>query len=464
VSWKRVLAAGGLIGAALLAWAGACALRPVSLDDARARIERLRTRHVELRLLDADGRPFGNAPVRARMTRHQFLFGANLYMFGRFDTPEENARYLELFAGLLNYATLPFYLRYYHPEPGSTRADEIEPQVAWARSLGIQLKGHPLVWHFPTIIPEWLPDDPVQVEALHQRRVQQIVERFRGRIRLWDVVNEPTTAWLYDNPIARWEREAGPVEVTLAALDWAAGADPNAVLLVNDFNLDPFPWAMLGLLQPRRAMALPFAPVRHHFLSYAGFLADLDARGGHFQAVGLQSHMHGGRWPLALVWRACERYAELGRPLHWTELTVLSGDEKLYIRPDDPEWKPEWPSTDAGEARQADYAEKLYTLLFSHPAVQAITWWDLSDRWAWMGAPAGLVRADLTPKPAYERLRRLIREDWWTEVSGETDAEGRFAFRGFCGDYVLEGAGAARPFTLDCGEPDGASVALRLVR
>jgi hypothetical protein len=72
-----------------------------------------------------------------------------------------------------------------------------------------------------------------------------------------------------------------------------------------------------------------------------------------------------------------------------------------------------------------------------------------------MGAPAGLVRADLRPKPAYERLRRLIRERWWTEVEGRSDAEGRFVFRGFCGHY--QGVFAKDELWRGTGQPPSGS-------
>jgi hypothetical protein len=81
-----------------------------------------------------------------------------------------------------------------------------------------------------------------------------------------------------------------------------------------------------------------------------------------------------------------------------------------------------------------------------------------------MGAPAGLVRADLTPKPVYKRLHRLIRERWWTEARGHTDRDGRLAFRGFCGDYFLEGAGEPLHFAIDCAAPDGLTIDLRRAR
>jgi endo-1,4-beta-xylanase len=149
-------------------------------------------------------------------------------------------------------------------------------------------------------------------------------------------------------------------------------------------------------------------------------------------AIGIQSHMHDGPWPLPTLWQTAEDFAQFGRPLHFTEVTVLSGP----ARGDDPT-KPSagWATTPEGEAAQADYVEGFYTALFSHPAVRAITWWDLSDRGAWRNAPAGLIRKDMSPKPAYERLMKLIHSKWWTDARGETGPDGVFSARAFCGDY-----------------------------
>ena len=110
-----------------------------------------------------------------------------------------------------------------------------------------------------------------------------------------------------------------------------------------------------------------------------------------------------GQWPLEKAWTVCETYGRFGKPLHFTELTVLSGRLK---DPNDNDWhkaRTDWPSTPEGEAAQAEYGAKLYTVLFSHPAVEAITWWDFSDYRSWQGAPSGLVREDMTPKPLYDR-------------------------------------------------------------
>jgi len=107
-----------------------------------------------------------------------------------------------------------------------------------------------------------------------------------------------------------------------------------------------------------------------------------------------------------------------------------------------------WPTTKEGEARQADYVEKLYTVLFSNQAVEAITWWDLMDG-GWQGAPAGLVRADLTPKPAYERLMALIHGKWWTKDEKLTASNGTADFRGFVGRFRVSASTATATGTVD---------------
>ena len=48
-----------------------------------------------------------------------------------------------------------------------------------------------------------------------------------------------------------------------------------------------------------------------------------------------------------------------------------------------------------------------------------------------------MLRRDMSPKPVYNRLKKLIHETWHTEETLTTDGEGRAAFRGFQGDYEV---------------------------
>jgi hypothetical protein len=119
--------------------------------------------------------------------------------------------------------------------------------------------------------------------------------------------------------------------------------------------------------------------------------------------------------------------------VHFTELTILSGAKGWELAREGQAW----PSTPEGEAEQARDVSRIYTLLFAHPAVAAITWWDFADRDAWQRAPAGLLGQDLTPKPAYLALKELVKNRWWTRTQVTTDPTGQARFRGFLGDYQL---------------------------
>jgi hypothetical protein len=47
----------------------------------------------------------------------------------------------------------------------------------------------------------------------------------------------------------------------------------------------------------------------------------------------------------------------------------------------------------------------------------------------------GLLRFDLSPKPAYFKIKDLLQKKWHTEAELVTDKNGRAEFRGFYGDY-----------------------------
>jgi GH35 family endo-1,4-beta-xylanase len=375
------------------------------LREAPARIERYRMGDGELVLLDREGKPIRDAVVHVQQKRHAFLFGCNIFLWGRIEDPQLQEAYLERFAALLNYATLPFYWPTYEPVRGNPGHDYAERVARWCQDRGIVTKGHPLAWNYAD--PRWLPEDPEEIFRLQLARIDDCVRRFRGLIDRWDVVNEAThfdrEEFLKRAPrMTRMWQKIGQVEFTRACFIKARQASENAVLIINDYRTDP---------------------------AYERLIEQLVDESGRrlYDVIGIQSHMHGGVWPTERIWEVCERFARFGVPLHFTETTIVSGPR---TRPGQP-----WKTTPEGEEHQAREVERFYTVLFSHPAVEAITWWDFSDLRAWQGAPAGLVRADMSPKPAYDVLLGLVKGKWWTDIQVSAAEDGRARFRGFFGDY-----------------------------
>jgi GH35 family endo-1,4-beta-xylanase len=384
------------------------------LDTADSRIRDCRTAEARLKLLSRSRKPLAGFSGRVRLVRHEFKLGANAFRIGTIKDPGLQRAYDDRFAAVLNYATLPFYWGAYEGEKDRPSAERLRRMAEWCRARGIAPKGHPLVWH--EVFPRWAESlDDSEVMRRQEARVRAIVSEFAGLVGIWDVVNEATVSQRFDNAVGRWIKRDGAAACVARALGWAHEADSKALLLYNDFNVSPEFESLVESLVSSRA---PLG------------------------AIGVQSHMHKGVRPLEWVWRACEDYGRFGRPVHFTEATILSGTLKAA---NDNDWhrvRTDWLTTSEGEASQLEHGRRFYTVLFSHPKVEAVTWWDFSDDGAWQGAPAGLVRRDMSPKPLYEWLAGAFGPGgrWSTDAAVQADSSGSAAVRCFFGEHEVTGS------------------------
>ena len=115
----------------------------------------------------------------------------------------------------------------------------------------------------------------------------------------------------------------------------------------------------------------------------------------------------------AKILKGLDVIAELGLPLEMTEVTL-----------------PTFGETEEDEELQADLIELLYSVWFSHPAMQDIVYWNVPDGYAYDDGSGdwnenkcrgGLWHHDLTPKKSALRLHTLINEVWHTDLEAVTD-------------------------------------------
>lgn len=383
-----------------------------------------------------DGALLADRDVVVRQTRHAFLFGCIGFDLvdlanGASQDPEYDGRLADAWFDVFNQTTLPFYWGTFEPERGAPRTEHLLGAARWFGERGVVVKGHPLVWH--TVQPDWLlglPDD--EVERLQRERIRREVGAFRGVIDTWDAINEVVIMPVFtatDNAITPLARRKGRVEMVRMAFEEARAQNPGATLLLNDFDLST---------------------------AYEGLIEAVLEAGIRIDRLGLQSHMHQGAWGEDKTLAILDRFSRYDIPIHLTETTLLSGDLMPQHIEDLNDWQVEsWPSTPEGEERQADEIERHYRTLLSHPSVEAMTYWGLSDRGMWLNAPGGLLRADGSRKPAFHRLRELVKGEWWLPPTVlRTDAEGRVRFGGLLGDYRIETAdGEAGPVDVTLTEP-----------
>ena len=381
---------------------------------------------------DVDGTPVANKKLQLKQTNHEFLFGCGAFDMVPYTNPREGMDLsffqdrMDKWLALFNYGTLPFYLGGYEPEEGKPQLESRMNAAKFLQKNNIVVKGHPLCWH--TVCADWLMqyDNKTILDKI-LKRIDRDVKAFTGTIDMWDVINEVVIMPIfdkYDNAVTRVCKDLGRVGMIKETFAAAKAANPDATLLLNDFNTS----------------------ISYEILIDGCLQADVP-----IDVIGIQSHQHQGYWGAEKLYQVLERFESFGKPIHFTENTFVSGDLiPAHIVDLNDFQVPEWPSTPEGEERQANEAEEMYRILFAHPLVEGITNWDYTDG-MWLKAPSGMLHADNTIKPVYERLMKLIKGEWWTECEVCTDENGCVEVEGFKGDYVLEMEGRSAKLKITSG-------------
>jgi endo-1,4-beta-xylanase len=280
------------------------------------------------------------------------------------------------------------------PEPGAWDFAAPDALVAFASERSMNVVGHTLVWHGAT--PKWMFAPGVgKAEALRQleQHVHQVVNRYRGKLQGWDVVNEALTdtdGYLRDTPCLA---AIGPEYLELA-FRFAREADPGVELYYNDYNIE---------LTDKRERTLRL-------------LDQLDAAGQRPHGVGIQGHWILDQVPFEQIVKSLRIYSELGLEVMITELDIdvvlrtNSGAdvaERGHAEGFDPYAQGCPPEVLERQAKQ--YA-LLFELFVDH-GVSRVTFWGPQDGRSWLNYWPGkrtnhplLFDRDLQPKPAYQRV------------------------------------------------------------
>lgn len=254
------------------------------------------------------------------------------------------------------------------PEPGRFSFAAAERVVGFAEQRGLRVRGHPLLWHLA--LPAWVTGTAEQM----RRHITGLVERFRGRVAEWDVVNEG----LADDGTFRvtpFLRTLGPQYIA-QAFRIARAADPRARLAYNDYGAEspgtPKGRALYRLVKGLKALRVPL------------------------DVVGFQTHAE--TRPIAGFQRQLRRVAALGVDVELTEVDV-----KLPAK-----------ATPADLRAQATAYRRIVRACVAVARCRGITFWGLDDRDSWIGeffpryGNALLLDAELRPKPAYEAVRQEL--------------------------------------------------------
>jgi endo-1,4-beta-xylanase len=216
--------------------------------------------------------------------------------------------------------------------------------------------------------------------------IHTVVGRYKGKIKVWDVVNEALsdggTNILRDS---LWLEIVGP-DFIAKAFEYAHEADPDAILRYNDYSLE-------NPAKRRKLIAL---------------IKSLQAQKVPVMAIGSQAHVNVST-SFVVMDQALSEIATLGLPIHITELDVNSaqGGQRSFGA----DIANNTATTQGGLVSDADrrlaetYAGLFRAFLKHDKSVEIVTFWGANDANSWRanGKPL-LFDGNSQPKPAFDAV------------------------------------------------------------
>ena len=229
------------------------------------------------------------------------------------------------------------------------RADAI---VDYAVDNAMQVRGHALIWNNDRQ-PEWLNSlSKDEMQAVLDEHIERTMSRYTGRVRIWDVINEP----IGTKPFGKFSLREGPflerlgVDYVASSFRRARAVDPHAKLVLNETHTERDDSFGLGY---RKAL-----------LTLLDHLLD---QGVPIDGVGLQGHIQSGVPFRPDAFGAfLNEIARRGLFIEMTELDV--NDDKF---PDD---------VAARDLKVAEAYTRMLNVVLANEAVKSISFWQLADR------------------------------------------------------------------------------------
>ena len=290
------------------------------------------------------------------------------------------------------------------PEEERFTFEDADRAVEIARKVGAAPIGHVLIWHSQT--PGWFfrgPDGnfPSRELALERLRkhISTVVGRLKGKVKEWDVVNEAISdsanEYLRPSP---WLRAIGE-DYILQAFKMAHEADPQAILVYNDYNIET-PHKRPKAIRLLKSLLEQKAPIH---------------------AVGIQGHWRLDRVNLAEVEESIKQFRALGLKVMITELDIsvlptrYQGADISFRQQLTPEQREAMNPYISGlpdevATRQADVYQKAFEMFLRHKdVVRRVTFWGSHDGHSWLNNFPIRGRTDYPllfdrqgkPKPAF---------------------------------------------------------------
>ena len=347
-------------------------------------------------------------------------------------SPEQLAKDIALvkkqFNAIVNENDLKPSLIHPNPGPDGYNFGPADAYVKFGEDNNMYITGHTLLWH--SQVPNWFfegtateetaEETPAPAQAGGRRggrggfgrrgitgplatreeliermrdHIHTVVGRYKGKIKVWDVVNEALADGGGDNILRStyWTQIIGDDFIAMA-FRFAHEADPDAILRYNDYGLEN-----RGKREKLKKL-----------------VKQLQDEGVPIHAIGSQTHINVNT-TFQTMDQTLTDLESIGLPIHITELDMNAargGQRGTNANIEGAAARTEGGLISEADRRQSEAYANLFRALLKHKdSVALVTFWGANDAVSWLGrANPLLFDGEDNPKPAFDAVMNVAIE------------------------------------------------------
>lgn len=381
--------------------------------SAAERIDQLRKANVTVRTVTTSGSPVNNVPVDIKMQEHEFAFGTAIKACRLANNSCANAIFQNRLTNLdgaghgFNWVVFENDLKWpAWEEEWLATNEEVIRGISWLRERNLKIRGHVILWPGNENLPEDVRNNRSDTSYVLNRIREHIntmatLPGLGGQIEEWDLINETVTNTSLEEAFRGQGNYLTGRELFAQVFREAKAAMPDVKLYYNDF---------VTLTLNNRAGSTAYdAKMRN--------VREILASGATIDGIGFQGHIGASPNGIPGVLNTLDDfYDNFGLEARITEFDLPAS---------------------VPEEVSSKYLGDFLTATFSHPSMSGFLFWNFWDTDTWMNPGANLYNANWTPTASHAVFVDKLFNEWWTNETITTDAQGDAAVRAFKGQYLI---------------------------
>lgn len=253
-------------------------------------------------MLDKQNKPIPNANITIEQNQMSFPLGCAITK-----NILTNTAYQNWFTSRFKLTVFENEMKWYSTEVTQGKEDYsvADAMLQFAQQHSISVRGHNVLWDDPQMQPKWVNNlSPDQLSEAVKQRVSSVMNRYKGRVIGWDVVNENLHFSFFESKLGK--------DASAAVYESAKAIDGSTTLFLNEYST---------IEEPSDSKASP--------ANYIQKVKDIQAYNGDNKNLGIGLEGHFNTPNIPYMRSTIDTLGSLGLPIWLTEVDVKASSQQV---------------------------------------------------------------------------------------------------------------------------------------